>query len=62
MKRRIKKNIYGNWVGYEGARRTMNFGTQDIASAYWYFTGIYDPLEGYSEEWFQKCKEFCFSL
>lgn len=26
MKRTIKKNIYGNWVGYEGRARTEEFG------------------------------------
>ena len=25
-KRRIKQNIYGNWVGYEGRERTQEFG------------------------------------
>ena len=36
--RTIRKNVYGNWVGYVGGRRTEDFG--DHANS-----------EGYATEW-----------
>jgi len=32
-KRRIKQNIYGNWVGYEGRARTQEFGDHASSEA-----------------------------
>lgn len=54
--RKIKQNIWGNWNGYEGRRRVQEFGTNDIASAYWFLTGEVDFNAGYAPEWFEKCK------
>ena len=55
--RKIKQNIWGNWNGYEGRRRVQEFGTSDIASAYWLLTGDVDFNAGYSQEWFARCQE-----
>jgi hypothetical protein len=55
--RKIKQNIYGNWVGYQGGKRVEQFGTQDIAAAYWLLTGKVDFLGGYSDEWMPKCMD-----
>jgi hypothetical protein len=55
--RKIKQNIWGNWNGYEGRSRVQEFGTDDIASAYWLLTGDVDFDAGYSPEWLAKCKE-----
>ena len=35
MKRRIKQNIWGNWNGYEGTRRVMQFGTSERNAKHW---------------------------
>jgi hypothetical protein len=34
-KRRIKQNIWGNWKGYVGTRRTMDFGTDEQEAKEW---------------------------
>lgn len=33
MKRRIRMNVWGNWYGYEGTRRTREFADLPYASA-----------------------------
>jgi hypothetical protein len=41
-KRAIKKNIYGNWVGYEGRFRTEEFGdhaNSESSANEWLATG-----------------------
>jgi len=40
--RKISKNIYGNWVGYVGKKRTMEFGEYEICAKYWMETGDED--------------------
>ena len=39
MKRRIKQNIWGNWNGYEGARKVVEFGTNEQGAQEW-FAGL----------------------
>jgi hypothetical protein len=55
--RKIKQNIWGNWNGYEGRSRVQQFGTDEIAAAYWSLTGEVDFNAGYAAEWFEKCKQ-----
>ena len=35
MKRRVKQNAWGNWKGYEGARKVYDFGTDEQAAQKW---------------------------
>jgi len=35
MKKRIRFNIYGNWNGYEGSRKVIEFGLDDIEALAW---------------------------
>jgi len=56
MKRSIKQNIYGNWVGYEGRTRVHQFGENDIVAAYWFMTGRVNPSEAFHSEWLPRCK------
>jgi hypothetical protein len=60
--RKIKHNIWGNWNGYVGSKRTVQFGTDDVAAAYWLLTGNVDFNEGYSTEWLCKCKDVIAKL
>lgn len=39
MKRTIKKNIYGNWVGYVGKKRAVEFRDCEVSANYWLVTG-----------------------
>lgn len=55
--RKIKQNVWGNWNGYVGRRRVIQFGTDDIAAAYWSLMGTVDFNAGYSPEWHEKCKK-----
>ena len=55
-KRRVKKNIWGNYNGYEGTKKTQAFGTCEIAAAYWLITGVVDFNEGFSPERYLECK------
>ena len=48
-KRRVRKNIYGNYVGYYGTRRAEEFGADEIAAAYWLFTGQADKNAAYED-------------
>jgi hypothetical protein len=57
MKRTIKQNIYGNWVGYTGRSRAEEFGNDEVAAGYWLLTGIVDFNECYSDEWYPKSKQ-----
>jgi hypothetical protein len=57
MKRTIKQNIYGNWVGYTGRSRAEEFGRYEIAAAYWLITGKVDFFAGYAPEWFAECNQ-----
>lgn len=47
--RRIRQNVWGNWIGYEGTRRTQEFGTDEVAAGYWYWTGSVDFNAGYAD-------------
>lgn len=49
-KRRISKNVWGNWVGYEGRARTQEFGDKEIVAEYWLRTGDTCELNAYSPE------------
>ena len=40
-KRRIRQTIWGNWNGYEGTRKTLEFGTNEQAARAW----LRDPAE-----------------
>ena len=42
MKRTIRKNIYGNWVGYVGRQRVEEFGDCETGAKYWLTTGDAD--------------------
>ena len=45
MKRTIRKNIYGNWVGFVGRNRVEHFGDKETLARYWLATGHADvPL------------------
>jgi hypothetical protein len=45
MKRTIRKNIYGNWVGFVGKNRVEHFGDKETLARYWLATGHADvPL------------------
>jgi hypothetical protein len=57
MNRKIKQNIWGNWCGYRGNKRIHEFGTDEIAAAFWFLTGAVDANMGYAPEWFDKCKQ-----
>lgn len=45
--RRVKRNQWGNWNGYEGTRRVVEFGPDDVRAGYWLETGIDDRYAGY---------------
>ena len=34
-KRRIKQNVWGNWNGYEGNRKVIEFGTGEFEANEW---------------------------
>lgn len=38
-KRRIIMNVWGNWNGYEGTRKTQSFGMDERAAREWKETG-----------------------
>ena len=35
-KRRIKMNVWGNWNGYEGSKRALEFGTDERGARVWF--------------------------
>jgi hypothetical protein len=37
--RRIHQNIWGNWNGYKGRRKVVEFGTDAVAAGAWCRTG-----------------------
>jgi hypothetical protein len=39
MKRTIRKNIYGNWVGYVGRNKVEQFCDNESLARYWLATG-----------------------
>lgn len=39
MKRRIRQNVWGNWNGYEGTRKVVEFGTDNQDAEHWLKTG-----------------------
>lgn len=43
LKRRIRQNIWGNWYGYEGTRRVIEFAN-----------GILGSAEQYANEWLNR--------
>jgi len=45
--RRIKKNIYGNWIGYVGRERVEQFGEDETVARYWLKTGVHDIFAAY---------------
>jgi hypothetical protein len=45
MKRTIRKNVYGNWVGFVGRKKVEHFGDKETLARYWLATGHADvPL------------------
>ena len=42
-KRRIRQNVWGNWYGYEGTRRTKEFGTDALSAREWATVGVERP-------------------
>lgn len=34
-KARIKQNVWGNWNGYVGTRKVMEFGCRELDAKYW---------------------------
>ena len=42
MKRSIRQNIYGNWVGYVGRSRVEEFGEHRQVARYWLEKGEID--------------------
>ena len=48
-KRKVRKNIYGNWVGYVSGRRAEEFGPDDVMAGYWLLTGERDSTTGYED-------------
>ena len=48
-KRSIRKNIYGNWVGYVGRNRVEEFGENETVANYWLKTGEVDFVAAYGE-------------
>ena len=49
MKRSIRKNIHGNWVGYIGRTRAEEFGDYETVARYWLETGEVDYFKAYGE-------------
>lgn len=43
IKRRIYQNIWGNWYGYEGVRRVIEFSN-----------GVFGSAETYANEWLNR--------
>lgn len=50
MKRHIRKNIYGNWRGYEGREFVIEFGHDGVAAGHWLLTGETERLSGYQSD------------
>ena len=50
MKRKILKNIYGNWRGYCGGKVFIEFGTDEVAAGHWFLTGDADFNSGYESK------------
>lgn len=56
--RRVKQNVWGNWNGYIGRRKVIEFGPDDVRAGYWKITGKDDRNGGYKSQDFAKlCKE-----
>lgn len=56
-RRKAKQNAWGNWNGYVGRRRVVEFGTCDVAAGYWVLTGVKSYSAGYaSPELIQQCR------
>lgn len=49
MKRRVKKNVWGNWKGYFGRTYVADLGVDDVVAGYWLETGITSLLAGYAD-------------
>jgi len=49
-KRRIHQNIYGNWYGYMGRARVIEFGTDEVRAGAWLLTGDEDRYAGYESD------------
>jgi hypothetical protein len=50
MKRRIHQNIWGNWNGYEGKKRVVEFGTDEVRAGHWLLTGDSDRYAAYESD------------
>lgn len=50
MKRRIHRNKWGNWRGYEGRQCVIEFGGDDVAAGHWLLTGETERLSGYASD------------
>jgi hypothetical protein len=35
MKRRIRQSIWGNWNGYEGTKKVLDFGLDELEAKRW---------------------------
>lgn len=42
MKRSIRLNVYGNWIGYVGRERMYDFGDCQAYAEHWVITGELD--------------------
>jgi hypothetical protein len=42
-KRSIRKNVWGNWVGYVAGKRWEMFGDDLVVAKHWLETGEVDP-------------------
>lgn len=50
MKRKIKLNVWGNWNGYVGTKKAVEFGSDEIAAGHWMLTGEYKNNAGYESD------------
>lgn len=57
MRRRLRLNAYGNWVGYISGKRVEEFGTDEVEAFYWLRTGINDWNAAYEPEEFERTRQ-----
>jgi len=48
IKRKAKQNAWGNWNGYVGRKKVIEFGTDDVRAGHWVLTGEEKGNNGYS--------------
>jgi hypothetical protein len=39
MVRRVKQTAWSNWNGYEGSRKVLEFGADNLRAGHWLLTG-----------------------